>query len=33
MGWINENLPAWVSTMDHVEETQNIIRQRLGWNK
>ena len=33
MGWINKDLPAWVSTMDHVEETQNIIRQRLGWSK
>ena len=33
MGWINKDLPAWVSTMDHVEETQHIIRQRLGWSK
>ena len=33
MGWINKDLPAWALTMDKVEETQNIIRQRLGWNK
>ena len=33
MGWINKDLPSWALTMDRVETTQNLIRQRLGWNK
>lgn len=33
MGWINKDLPAWALTMDKVEETQQVIRQRLGWDK
>ena len=33
MGWINKDLPSWVQSMDRVEATQNLIRQRLDWNK
>ena len=31
MGWINKDLPDWVSSIDRVENVQNIICQRMGW--
>ena len=31
MGWINKDLPEWALSVDRVEETKHIIRQRFGW--
>ncbi len=33
MGWINKDLPSWALTMDSVKAKQNLIRQRLDWNR
>ena len=31
MGWINKDLPDWVSSIDRVEDVQKVICQRMGW--
>ena len=31
MGWINQDIPEWIETLDRFEEVKQSIKHRMGW--